>query len=203
MITKICTKCGIEKRLPEFYKKKGGKLGVHAECKVCHSERRRKNYLRNGHKERAKMKEYALKNVESITEYQTKWREENKEYISKYAKKWKEQNVGRIKEYDRQNYINNSETIKLRVSEYQKNNRHINNAAAVKYRAAKLRATPKWAELDKILKIYKAAQELGMHVDHIVPLQGKTVCGLHCWHNLQLLNASINSSKSNIEWPDK
>lgn len=69
-------------------------------------------------------------------------------------------------------------------------------------------ATPKWADMDSIGVVYAKAAELRVRmgidfqVDHIVPLQGKTVCGLHCHANLQLLCAQENLSKSNTYWPD-
>lgn len=58
------------------------------------------------------------------------------------------------------------------------------------------RAMPNWANEFAIRKFYLACPE-GMTVDHIVPLRGKTVCGLHVEWNLQYLTASENSRKHN------
>ena len=43
---------------------------------------------------------------------------------------------------------------------------------------------------------------IGLHVDHIVPLHHPLVSGLHVWHNLQLLDARMNRSKHNRVWPE-
>lgn len=63
-------------------------------------------------------------------------------------------------------------------------------------RAAKIQAIVPWANQEKIKLIYKNCPE-GYHVDHIVPLQGKLVSGLHVEYNLQYLTAEENLKKSN------
>lgn len=61
---------------------------------------------------------------------------------------------------------------------------------------AEIRQRPAWADMGKIRDIYVNRPE-GHHVDHIVPLRGKTVCGFHVEHNLQYLPALENMRKHN------
>ncbi len=58
------------------------------------------------------------------------------------------------------------------------------------------KSTPSWADLDEILEIYQNCPE-GHEVDHIVPLAGKLVSGLHISDNLQYLTIGNNRRKSN------
>lgn len=55
---------------------------------------------------------------------------------------------------------------------------------------------PKWADHEKIDEIYRNKPD-GYHVDHIIPLNGKTVSGLHVHNNLQYLSIEENRLKSN------
>lgn len=64
------------------------------------------------------------------------------------------------------------------------------------YRARKLQAVPKWADMLAIKQFYDSCPE-GHHVDHIIPLAGKDVCGLHTLDNLQYLPATENLRKGN------
>jgi hypothetical protein len=63
-------------------------------------------------------------------------------------------------------------------------------------RAAQKQRTPKWADHERMTEIYLKCPD-GYHVDHIVPLQGKTVSGLHVPENLQYLPQFTNQSKGN------
>lgn len=83
------------------------------------------------------------------------------------------------------------------------------NAKTSRKRTQMLRAIPPWADMSKVLEFYEECQrvtaETGVphHVDHIVPIQSKYVCGLHCEMNLQILTGTENIRKGNKHWPGK
>ena len=147
-----------------------------------------KYYLNNKEKFKEINRLYRLNNKEFIKEYLLK----NKEKISKHRKQYYLNNAEKQKKYTKNYTLNNKDKIK----EYHLKNPHTQKAITAKRRALKLKATPKFANLNKIKEIYKNCPK-GYVVDHIVPLQGKIVCGLHVEYNLQYLTKLENSSKSN------
>ena len=74
--------------------------------------------------------------------------------------------------------------------------RTVMNSHNAKRRASKLQRTVPWADLKAIKQFYINCPK-GYHVDHIVPLQGVNISGLHVLNNLQYLTKSQNSSKGN------
>ena len=98
----------------------------------------------------------------------------------------------------KQNWLQRNPERRAKIAnKYKAKNGSRYAALAAKRRAKKLQATPMWADHSAIAAFYEQAESHGVTVDHIVPLQGKNVCGLHVENNLQLLTKSENSSKCN------
>lgn len=94
----------------------------------------------------------------------------------------------------------NKEKRKELARLYKQNNRGKIAAKEAKRRAYKSNATPPWLskeQLKQIEAIYEEAQLKGYHVDHIIPLKNKIVCGLHVPWNLQPLPPEENMKKHN------
>lgn len=152
-------------------------------------------------------KNYSLKHPETRQASQEKWRTNN---VSK-IKAWKAENAETVRRITRKSATKHADKYKRQSKIYRlKNAEKINAyhrqhyldfpekyfANNAKRRAAKIRATVKWADLEKINQFYSKKPD-GFHVDHIIPLKHKLVCGLHNEFNLQYLPEKDNLAKSN------
>lgn len=177
---KTCTKCGETKTPSGFYKNK-------SRCKACMD---------------AEHADYKKRNAEKIAAYKAAWRLENIERIAAKRKRAYHSNADAAKKAVALWTQQNPELARANKSRWKKRNPAYCRMDSNKRRSLKLRATPGWANEKAILAIYEAAIAQGKHVDHIVPLRSKLVCGLHCEANLQLLTKQENLSKNNKHWPD-
>ena len=125
-----------------------------------------------------------------------------KEHQNKKSNAWKAANRERVKQYNKVYREQHPEYY----SKWKKDNKGLVNAATYKRRTAKMCRTPTWLTADDFWIIQEAydlaalrSNSFGVqwHVDHIVPLQGKTVSGLHVPNNLQVILATDNVSKGN------
>ncbi len=164
----FCSKCKRLLPLKAFNKCKRNKSGLQDHCKECKSKH---------------AKEYYKKTKEKQNLIGKIWRANNKEKVRQKINKWRNNNPERTKEIDKK--VKRKRVILgLRAAE---------NA---KRRAALLQRILPGTDLEAIKRFYQNCPK-GMTVDHIIPLQGKTISGLHKVENLQYLTLSENSSKTN------
>lgn len=131
-----------------------------------------------------------------------KWRKDNPEGNKESYTRYYRNNIDKCHEANRTHYANNTESRKKSHKDWVDANPGKANAHHIKRKAAKLKRTPPWLSETQLLEIenfYKISQwyDEPMHVDHIVPLQGDLVSGLHVPWNLQILTASANTAKGN------
>lgn len=205
---KRCRTCRICKPVFEFspYKRSGD--GLEYRCKSCNAKRAIDYYNRNIETARAKMRERAARDCVSRAQYMQGYRKAKADQLMSYAAKYRDENREKIKTaYDAWRKENPEKVIAATLA-WQAANREKVNATAMARKAAKLRAVPKWASQEAMQSFYDFATWVSgiigepYHVDHIVPLKGKSVCGLHCEANLQILHYRENFSKGNRSWPD-
>jgi len=165
--------------------------------RVCNT----KDWYENNFEYISKLKkEYKEKNKNFWKKYHSEYFQKNKEKISIQMKEYYEQNKEKIKfknrMYTKIYHQLNKEKRNAQIEEWRLNNLELRRLYESNRRAKKLKATPKWADMEKIKNIYLNCPK-GFEVDHIIPLQGKTVSGLHVENNLQYLTKSENCSKGN------
>lgn len=135
------------------------------------------------------------------------WYANNKEYAKAKTKEWRDTNTDRKRNYRKAEYETNKEAAKEASRVYRKLFAGKVNHWTRMRQCAKAQRVPVWLNAsDKwlISEIYDLARlrtkctGIEWHVDHIVPLRGKTVSGLHVPSNLQVIPESLNKVKRNI-----
>jgi hypothetical protein len=162
-------------------------------CNNCRLLRNREWKLANKEKILVTRENYKERAAEIAKEYHKNNREVRRNKSRLYALNNKDKLLKYWKTYDAEH--------KERKKQYRKDNPHVQRNIDAKRHAAKMQRIPSWVDLDEIKKIYKNCP-IDMAVDHIYPLQGKLVSGLHVANNLQYLTKSENSSKGNRFEPE-
>jgi hypothetical protein len=182
----VSYKEAVEQGLPNYFTGKPCKNGHTANrrvssrsCTVCANESS-VNWVKN--------------NPVRAKEIKIKWNANNKENEAKRAKVWRSKNPDTYKRMVKEWREKNAVTYKAYI-----------NLQAVKRYAAEVKRTPSWLndgqlfEIETIYNYCSSLRRIGLdyHVDHIVPLRGKTVSGLHVPWNLQVMPAKDNLAKGN------
>ena len=160
-------------------------------CVDCHAkkciESQRKWRAANPEKQQEYSKKYAAAHAESTKQ----WRALNKDRCADNQRKWNAKNR------DRRNQLSNDWRIKNKATMI---------ALKAKRRADILSRTPKWLTKDdmwlikqayEIAKLRTKVTGIAWQVDHVIPLRGRRVSGLHVPLNLQVVPMTVNLKKGN------
>jgi 5-methylcytosine-specific restriction endonuclease McrA len=179
------------KSFNDFYKDSSHKDGLYPSCKACKSD---------------KNNAYKRDNKQKVLAEVRQWKEQNKDKVKTMNSEWYLANKELVSVKHRSYYSRNKTAILNQTKEYEKANPAKINAKIAKRRAAKLQATPLWLTKEHLKSIelyYLVAKWIEfildekIEVDHVVPLQGKNISGLHVPWNIQLLTKTVNRQKGN------
>jgi hypothetical protein len=193
-------------------------------CLVCKRAAKREWCAKNKLRVSEYNKKYAIENAAAISARYartTAIREQrykaNSEKIKEKSAEWYRQNKKKALEASKDYRLKNADKINARRADYRNRTKAEQQQRAKKWRQenpdkklaahrrreiSKKNRTPPWYNHEDCVSIYAEAKKAGLVVDHIIPLRGVNVSGLHWAHNMQLLTNSLNCSKGNKFDPD-
>lgn len=226
-LVKTCGGCGKPKPLEDFHCNKVKPDGRQTQCKLCMNERNAKYAQEHPERVKANSKKHYAQNSELVNARSKVWHENNpdavKESGRKSAAKRRASNpmlsvesnrknralhIEERRAYDRKRYLADKDSRNLYVRNWRLVNKGVLNHYSKRRKAATIQAVPSWIDSDAVREFYRTAKQMSektgesWHVDHIVPLRSRLVCGLHVQQNLRVIHWRENLSKSNRHWPD-
>lgn len=210
-MTKTCKICNKIKPIDQFHLHKSMKDGHDSKCKKCHNIACRQWEINNSKRRREIARKSKIKHMDARREYDRKYEKDNADYIRERKNKHRAKNIDRFRKKDAAYYLKNKDFLSAKEKEYRKNNPILCRLRALKRRAAKKLSIPIWyddfddfvfEEAEILRRERQGLTGIKWHIDHIVPLQSKIVCGLHSYINVAVIPAIENQRKLNNYWPD-
>lgn len=188
-----------------FSKQKSSTDGKHRWCKDCANTAKRDWHAKNKADQNAKSLAYYNENKDELKPKMVENYYENRGARISYKRRYDHEKKDEIRARRLERYSRNKEKFRAQARSWAKENRHKASAANAKRRATLARAALNLSDDHKneVYDIYWLARDLkactgyDYHVDHIIPLNGKGICGLHVPWNLQILPSHINQRKYN------
>lgn len=204
---KLCSKENDKKRKSQWFQKNKDKIQL----------KNKENYIENKDSYVKKNKDYYEKNKKEHNIKTKRYYEQNKEKLLAKQKEYAKNKKPTKKIYDAEYNIKiyqrrktyrelNKEKIRISLKNWRENNKDRCRLLKSLHKKKRKQHVPKWLTEDhkqQIFEFYKQARKLSEdtniphEVDHIIPLKGKTVSGLHVPWNLQVLTKIENANKTN------
>lgn len=178
-----CKECGEYKDDALFKQQNGKRAGL--VCRDCSRFSRRSGRPRKSRSDKI---------YTDVKSQQKAWYLRNRETQLSKMRNYYKDNFDKIQAACAEFYANNKEAFRIKNKKWRTKNTKMITYYSRSYNLAKMRRIPIWADLNAIKEFYNNCPP-GYHVDHIVPLRGKTVSGLHVIENLQYLTKADNLRK--------
>jgi hypothetical protein len=170
-----CRSCNLDLLVGDFRISRIGPATKKDQCKKCGSRASRAWNLAHPDRVQKSKSTHAPRHAVSAKA----WRSENRAHLTEYTQRWREKNRA---------------SVNARATQ-----RRCTSAAAISLRGSRI---PDWVDMQAIKNIYEEARRISREkgipheVDHIIPLKGFNVCGLHVEYNLRVVPTSVNRRKA-------
>jgi hypothetical protein len=166
-----------------------------------------RNYMRSRPEKRERQRIVRLarraENPELLRAQERASKARNRDKVLERKRLYRQAAAAKIREYNKAYARRNAGKMRAWRAKWEQENVDALPRRRRERRIAETRATPAWADRVAINEVYDRCTRISrctgipFHVDHVIPLRGEDICGLHIHSNLQVIPAYQNYLKAN------